>query len=198
MGVFSDYRTVDIKAANSQGHFSGLLEVNNPIIFTKTGVTSLHPNLKETGANTVFIKNGKVTRFQLPQSKNIRNIFIYSINDKDVVTGCYRDPRGKVVGFTWRNGILTILEEPTGMQVEPYKINNNGQIVRYLERKGSQDMNSFLWQNGHMFNLLSLIPADSDWTELRVSSISDKGEILGTGKHGGQPRVFLMSPTLKK
>jgi uncharacterized protein (TIGR03437 family) len=58
----------------------------------------------------------------------------------------------------------------------------------------SSDLRAFLYHAGTMYDLNSLIPADSGWTLSFAIGINDAGQIAGTGFHNGQERAFLLTP----
>jgi len=67
-------------------------------------------------------------------------------------------------------------------------VNLNGEIV------GTSDGRAFLWQDGQLTDLNTLIDPASGWRLDFASAINDDGAIVGWGLHHGQPRAFLMSP----
>lgn len=74
----------------------------------------------------------------------------------------------QVVGTSWLSPVLSSLYEP-----EKY--------------------HAFIWKNGLMTDLNSLIPIDSGWILTAASAINDKGDIVGTGLLGGQVHGFLLT-----
>ncbi|MFM2089580.1 MAG: hypothetical protein RLZZ127_69, partial [Planctomycetota bacterium] len=53
---------------------------------------------------------------------------------------------------------------------------------------------AFLWSNGAMRDLNSLIPSGLGWTLVDATSINDAGEIVGYGVRNGQTRAFMLRP----
>jgi len=52
-----------------------------------------------------------------------------------------------------------------------------------------------LWDSaGGIFDLNSLIPADSGWELLLASAINDAGQIVGAGLFNGKTHAFLLTP----
>lgn len=74
---------------------------------------------------------------------------------------------------------------------EGHAINNSGQVTGkslagvYL---------AFLYSAGNMYDLNTLIPANSGWVLIDGLSINDVGQITGVGVHNGATRAFLASP----
>ena len=54
--------------------------------------------------------------------------------------------------------------------------------------------NGFLYSNGSIQSLLSLLPTTSDWSNLNATGINDAGQIVGQGTYNGQQVGFLMTP----
>ena len=78
-------------------------------------------------------------------------------------------------------------------------INNRGQVVG-----NNFDSNNwshgFIWQNGVMTDLNTLIPADSNLFIISASNINERGQISGmatvqTGPHAGDIHSYLLTPT---
>ena len=52
---------------------------------------------------------------------------------------------------------------------------------------------AFLWENGTMTDLNTLIPAESGWILTAATAINDNGDIVGTGLLNGQAHGFLLT-----
>jgi probable HAF family extracellular repeat protein len=86
--------------------------------------------------------------------------------------------------FLYSNGKLNDLGALPGFQTTiATGINDQGQVVGWATNPGSSgnDMAGFLYKNGVMTNLNSLIDPKSGWTILAAESINDLGQILATG-----------------
>ena len=94
----------------------------------------------------------------------------------------------------FQNGSVTDLtpDLPSGFDSFVGGLNNNGQIV------GGQLGHAFIWQNGVLTDLNTLIPAASGITLQAANAINDTGHILATGTsstttfRGSQ--IFLLTP----
>jgi probable HAF family extracellular repeat protein len=73
-------------------------------------------------------------------------------------------------------------------------INNNGQIVGYSELDNQPLTHGFLYQDGRMFDLNSLLAADPGWVIGRATAINDAGQIVGRAYFNGASRAFLLTP----
>src|SRR5437899_12446067 len=70
-------------------------------------------------------------------------------------------------------------------------INNLGQIVgASTTRVGAS--HAFIWQNGAMTDLNTLLPANSGWELVMARLINDSGRIVGDGLYQGVWRLFIM------
>jgi probable HAF family extracellular repeat protein len=74
-----------------------------------------------------------------------------------------------------------------------YAINNQGQIVG-SSYDASRESHAFLWQNGTLLDLNTLVPADSGWVLQSAQGINDSGQIVGWGYHNGATRTFILTP----
>ena len=81
-----------------------------------------------------------------------------------------------------------------GSYSSAFGVNAVGQIVGQAMVPGNQAFHPFLWTNGQIRDLNSLLPAHAGW-ELEIAhAINDAGQIVGSGTHNGQPRAFLVIP----
>ena len=107
------------------------------------------------------------------------------------------DQHGDVLVTVWQNGTslsylyhasmgtatdLTAL--PGGSGFIAAALNNNGQAVG----KG------FIYTDGTVETLASLLPASIGWSNLNATGINDSGEVVGQGTYNGQQVAFLMTP----
>jgi hypothetical protein len=78
---------------------------------------------------------------------------------------------------------------------EIFDINSSRQAVG-LSRLAASPFTSepFLYDNGAMVNLNTLLPAGSGWVLQRAFSIDDAGVIMGTGTFNGSPSGFKLTP----
>lgn len=111
----------------------------------------------------------------------------YAINDRGDITGQSEvmvgntpwDARREIHAFLASpDGIMADLGTlPGGHESRGRGINNQGEVV------GDSYGRAFLYKNGKMVDLNSLIPADSGWTLGTASGINDAGQIVGTGRY---------------
>ena len=70
----------------------------------------------------------------------------------------------------------------------------SGMIAAALNDKDQAVGNGFIYSNGSIQTLLSLLPANSGWSNLNATGINDAGQIVGQGTINGQQQAFLMTP----
>ncbi|MHC5082991.1 MAG: hypothetical protein ACYTET_03515 [Planctomycetota bacterium] len=83
-------------------------------------------------------------------------------------------------------------------------INDLGQVVGYsayaeldLDDLEGRHHYAYLWENGTMIELESLLPENSGWEGLvGAYGINNNGQIVGTGIIDGENHAFLLTPTL--
>jgi probable HAF family extracellular repeat protein len=73
------------------------------------------------------------------------------------------------------------------------EINAAGQVVGTAKNSSGKDR-AFLWQNGTMTDLNTLLPANSGWELTAAFGINTSGAIVGTGTLNGESHAFLLQP----
>lgn len=95
-------------------------------------------------------------------------------------------------GFIYANGVTQDLGTLGGSTATARDINNHGQVVGT-----STDINwlqrAFLWENGAMTDLNTLLPANSGWELTDARFINDNRQIVGEGLYQSQSAWFLLS-----
>jgi len=95
-------------------------------------------------------------------------------------------------GFILRNGAMQDLGTLGGHFSTVWAINGPGQVVGVSSNANFQSR-AFLWQNGTMTDLNTLLPANSGWELTGAFFINDRGQIVGNGFYQGQSSWFLLS-----
>lgn len=99
-----------------------------------------------------------------------------------------------VHAFLWRHGRMTDLGTlKGGLSSEANALNKFDQVVGQGDIGGG-DTHAVLWQDGHPFDLNTLIPQASGWTLQEATGINDEGQICGTGLVNGAIHGFLLTP----
>jgi probable HAF family extracellular repeat protein len=83
-----------------------------------------------------------------------------------------------------------------GTYAQANSINNAGQIVGVSTLSGDTVSDTFIYQNGTMTDLQTLIPAGSGWVLQNVQGINDVGQIVGNGLYNGTEAAFRLDPPL--
>ena len=130
------------------------------------------------------------------------------------------DDEGIPQAFLWRDGVMQVLGTLPGYtSSQATALNSHGQVVGFADLPAppsplqsflrdhlpfgppsnassdpSAPTRAFLYQNGRMTDLNALLPAHSGWVLESANGINDRGQIVGTGLHGGLRRAFVLTP----
>ncbi|HEY7035206.1 MAG TPA: hypothetical protein VH482_27960 [Thermomicrobiales bacterium] len=118
------------------------------------------------------------------------------ISDGGQIVGTSSLKDGHNRAFLWEKDKLTnlgVLPEG-GDSSYAADINSAAQVVGLVEGYGDYGRVAFLWQNGTMIDLNTLIPSDSGWALLGAWAINDAGQIVGFGQGPDGEQVFLLTP----
>lgn len=94
-------------------------------------------------------------------------------------------------GFLYDAGVITDLGTFGGPGMLPNSINSQGQVVGEA-LTAAWDERAFLWQNGTLVDLNSLLPTNSGWQLVTALYINDAGRIVGVGNLDGLSQWFVM------
>lgn len=146
------------------------------------------------------------------------NSCAYAINNAGQVVGrtwTDRIPINAADGraFLWRGGIMQSLGTLGGGDIEvwvpnkaivhyetstAYDINELGQVVgtstTSLSLYNYPVKHAFIWENGVMMDLNSLIAPSAGWILTGARGINNSGQIIGTGLFNWTQRDFLLTP----
>jgi probable HAF family extracellular repeat protein len=97
--------------------------------------------------------------------------------------------------FISKNGVSSLL--PTfadDLADDAFAINDSDQIVGdgFNQSPGTH---AIIWENGQVYDLNTLIPANSGWTLDKATAIGNDGTIVGYGTFDGQTGAFELTPT---
>jgi probable HAF family extracellular repeat protein len=165
------------QAINSRDDVAGFSKVS--------GTGYYHPFL---------ISNG--TMRDLGTMSGWNNAWAWDVNDSGHVVGetFNTNTYGSVErAFLSRNGSLTDLGTLGGSCVRASAINNWDQVVG--TDSGNNRSSAFLYQDGVMTDLNTLIDAQSGWSLKTAEDINDRGMICGNGINpAGQEHAYLLIP----
>ncbi len=113
------------------------------------------------------------------------------INDSGKVVGYAQTLLGDEHAFLYSGGDMIDLGTLDGSSTRAWGINNSGQVVG-----GADNGDAFLYSNGCIGDLNSLLANGSGWTLTVATAINDNGQIVGYGTNpSGQQDAFLLTPT---
>jgi probable HAF family extracellular repeat protein len=76
-----------------------------------------------------------------------------------------------------------------------YGINDRDQVVGAANvADDGAHLHAFLWENGVLLDLNTLLPEKSGWTLEEARDINNRGQICGTGVLNGRREAFLLTP----
>jgi probable HAF family extracellular repeat protein len=108
---------------------------------------------------------------------------------------------GQVVGysehgaFLYADGVRLDLGTLGGSSSQATALNDLGQVVGFSTTASEPNTNhAFLFSNGVMVDLNTLIPPNSGWELRGAFGINDSGQIVGDGIINGQTHGFLLTP----
>jgi probable HAF family extracellular repeat protein len=121
--------------------------------------------------------------------------FLTGLNDAGEIIGSGSFPDAASDAFLWRNGVATDLGHLTDCYSGALAINSETQVVGLTISCDGNTNRAFLWENGSMVDLNTLIPQGSSLELAGATGIDDRGEIVGIGVLGnGDSRGFVLIP----
>jgi probable HAF family extracellular repeat protein len=118
------------------------------------------------------------------------------INDAGAITGSAGTPDFAAHGFFWKEGVLTDIGTVDGDDCSiGFNINSANQIVGLSFPCNGPDTHAFLWENGKIVDLNSLISDGSGIEVEFAGDINNSGEIAGLGVlPNGDTHAVLLVP----
>ena len=144
------------------------------------------------------------TAFVLQDLGGTGSNFAYVINNRGQIAGQIGTADGTTFyAAAWLNGadgaVTSLGVLPGDFAAFATGINDRGQVVGNNFDASFNWSHGFIWQDGVMTDLNTLIPADSSLFIISASNINDRGQISGmgtvqTGPHAGDIHAYLLTP----
>jgi probable HAF family extracellular repeat protein len=117
-----------------------------------------------------------------------------AVNLRNIVVGWSGTSNGSIShAFLWSRGSMHELGSlHHGANSAALAVNAAGEAVGWANSADGTP-HAFLWLAGRMQDLNQAIPEYSGWILTEASGINRRGEITGTGIHGGQTHAFLLT-----
>lgn len=123
------------------------------------------------------------------------NSYAMGINEGGEVVGHAATASGYDHAFVAMGAIMTDLGTLGGTNSYAYGINDGGSVVGYSYLAGGgENPHAFIWVNGAMVDLNSLIGGGSGWELVGAYGINNAGQIVGEGLYNGEARAFRLDP----
>ena len=131
--------------------------------------------------------------------------FAYVISNRGQIAGQVGSADGTTFyAAVWQNGangaVTNLGVLPGDFAAFATGINNRGQVVGNNFDSKFNWSRGFIWQDGVMTDLNTVIAADSNLLIISASNINERGQISGmatvqTGPHAGDIHAYLLTPT---
>jgi probable HAF family extracellular repeat protein len=118
------------------------------------------------------------------------------LNDAGQVVGWYETSSGSRHAFMYSNGSVNDLGVLPGyLYGGASGINSLGQIVGSSGLDSLNSYHAMIYEEGALYDLNTLIPANSNWTLTSARRINDLGQIIGQGiSPNGVSHAYLLTP----
>jgi len=176
---------------DTDGFANGINDQGQAVGYSGNCTTAIHAVLWENDTAILLTDLGQ------PRSN-----YAFAINNRGQIAGKVRSADGThYVAALWQpDGTLTTHEPlPGDLDAFATGINNRGQVVGNDFDSNFNWTHGFIWQNGVMTDLNTLIPGDSNLLIISASNINDRGQISGmatvlSGPHTGDIHAYLATP----
>jgi probable HAF family extracellular repeat protein len=117
----------------------------------------------------------------------------HAINESRQVAGSAELPDGTTHAALFEGGTVRDLGTLGGSFSEARGINDAGEIVGSSFLADGATRHAFLYSNGKMVDLNTLLPAGSQWELQDAFGINRQGMVVGEGIHNGDLHAYLLS-----
>jgi len=116
------------------------------------------------------------------------------VNNTGAVVGTATLASGYEHAFLAFGALMTDLGTLGGGSSFAYSINDGGTVVGYSWLAGRANPHAFVYSNGIMLDLNSLLANGSGWELTEAYGINDAGQIVGSGLFNGRVSAFRLDP----
>ncbi|HEX5247860.1 MAG TPA: HYR domain-containing protein [Gaiellaceae bacterium] len=169
-------------AANANGEIAGWrtsptypFPVHAVLFGTSPGVTDLGTLGGPSSFANAINASGDVVGYSSPDNTTNSHAFLWRLGGGMIDLGALGYNRG------------------SSSESRAYGVNDADQVVGQSYGFDFRE-HAFLWQDGTMTNLDTLLPAGSGWQLQRASAINDAGQIVGFGLLNGRRHGYLLTP----
>ncbi len=122
------------------------------------------------------------------------NSYATAVDSGGDVVGHASVASGYEHAFMESDGVMTDLGTLGGGSSYAYGINGSGMVVGYSWLASGENPHAFIYFDGQMMDLNSLIASGSGWELLGAYGINDAGQIVGEGLLNGEAHAFELDP----
>jgi probable HAF family extracellular repeat protein len=97
-------------------------------------------------------------------------------------------------GFFWADGVMKEIGTAGGEYSAAFGLNDHDEVVGWTGRVDGQYV-AFLWKNGVLSDLNTMLPPGTGWVLVRAWDIDEDGVIVGEGRLNGEARAFMLAPS---
>ncbi len=153
------------------------------------GVHRVHDSVS-TFPRAFIFRNGVLTDLErLPGHFNSN---VVASNESDAVVGSSSGVGGNAQAYYWRNGGVTMINTLGGNISFTTGLNDSGQVVG-LARDATLQDRPYIWKDGTLTDLQTMIDPNSGWTDLRPLAINNRSEIAGLAFRNGSFHPVLLT-----
>ncbi len=123
-----------------------------------------------------------------------KNSYGMALNDSGFIVGNSQIAAGFTHAFEWSGSRMTDLGTLGGSQSYAYGINDAGTVVGSSWLSGDQTEHGFVYSDGVLTDLNTLLPLGSGWTIDDAYGVNSLGDILATGTRNKQLYALELAP----
>lgn len=147
--------------------------------------TASHSGDPNSPVHTFIYSNGTMTDIGSLGNNTYQYTQPNAINSKREIVGysapVFTPTISNQQAYSYLDGTMTALGTLGGTYSEAQGVNDQGDIVGFSQLAGDDRNTAFLYEDGTMIDLNSLLPSGSQWYLTDALSINDAGQILAAG-----------------